>query len=204
MQEMPDVRGDGTHKSYPRMELGRPMTTDQLAERISQGTTFGKGEVRGILIALAKELAQGMQEGSAVQIEGIGSFSLSLGLSKHASPEEGEDAGRRNARSITVRGINFRADKELVRASADGLKLERAGSAKVRPKDSRSPQERLALAQRYLDEHPFMKVADYCLLTGMASSSARHELRTWDADPGSGIMATGRASHRVYVKRTGE
>lgn len=201
MQEMPDLNETGKRQFYPRMQLGRPMSTDQLAKRISRATTFGEGEVKGILIALAKEMAWGMQEGQAVKIDGVGTFSLSLGVVKHADAEGSAENTRRNARSIRVRGVNFRADKELVSASDDGLELKRTVDIPIRTAKTADPASRLASAHRYLDEHAFMTVADYRALTGLAITAARMELRRLSEEEASGIRSVGRAPHRVYVKR---
>lgn len=59
----------------------------------------------------------------------------------------------------------------------------------------------LALAVKYLEEHPYLTVADYRRLTGLLHTTAANELRQWAKQPESRIDTSGRATHRVYVLR---
>ncbi len=201
MQEMPDLNQTGERRSYPRLILDGQTTTEELAEAIAAATTFGAGEVKGLLGALAERLAVEMRRGKSVKIDGIGTFTAALSLREGFEPETPEAAVRRNARSIGVKGISFRPDKALVSATGQGLSLERV-SGKPRASSARyTPGERAAMALAFLDERPVLRVADYCRLTGLLPTRAREELRRLAADPQSGLAADGAGPHRVYVKR---
>ena len=80
MQEMPDLNQTGERRSYPRLILDGQTTTDELAGAIAAATTFGAGEVKGLLGALAERLAVEMRRGKSVKLDGIGTFTAALGL----------------------------------------------------------------------------------------------------------------------------
>ena len=109
------------------------------------------------------------------------------------------DEPKRNARSLSLNGVTFQADKKLVRNARSHCKLERAGISRVR----RSPftkEERLQKALDYLEEHKVLKVAQYMELTGQGHTTSACELRAFSRDSSSGIVAIGRGSSVVYVK----
>ena len=200
MQSLPDMRGEDIKTTYPRMTGGRVVTTDELAARVSEESTFSAGEVKGILASVCKYLAWHLREGDRVKIDGLGIFSASLGLADDAEPEV-PGVTRRNARSLRVRGVNLRVDKHLVNEMNRGLRLERSPYKPGRSSARYTPEERLALAVEHLAAHPYLTVNDYRTLTGLCATPAREELRRWAADPASGIGTTGRGTHRVYVRR---
>ena len=200
MLEMPDLRQTGERKSYPRMEITGQTSMEELVEAVVRRSTFGKGEVSGILMDLADCLAQEMKRGHSVKIDGVGTFTPALGLKADAQPETADDVAHRNAQSIEVRGVNFRPDKKLVRETGRGIVLERSSKKTARSSDKHSPEKRAEMARAFLQSRPFMTVADYCALTGLLSTMAGRELRALAADPASGIGTAGRGSHRVYVR----
>ena len=198
MQSLPDMRGEDIKTTYPRMTGGRVVTTDELAARVSEESTFSAGEVKGILASVCKYLAWYMRDGDRVKVDGLGTFSASLGMADDAEPEV-PGVTRRNARSVRVRGVNLRADKQLVYEMNRGLRLERSPYKPGRSSARYTPEERLALARQYLSTHPYMTVGEYGALTGLLHASAVRELRRWAAQEDSGIGREGRGTHRMYV-----
>lgn len=201
MQEVPDLRKDGTQTTRPRLAGGQVITLDRLAGQVAQGTTFTPGEVVGLVGTLCRHIAWELGNGNRVKIAGLGTFSASLGLAGDAEPETPDGTTRRNARSIRARGVNYKADKQLVRDTDRHLRLERSPEKPRRSSTRYTPAERLALARTWLDTQPVLTAAQYATLTGLCATPAREELRRWAADPSSGIGTTGRGTHRVYVRR---
>lgn len=200
MQEVVDLHNEGCTLLYPRMELQEVCGLDELARRVAAGTTFGVGEVTGVISQVARWMAVMMGQGRPVKLDGVGTFTPALGLKKGREREEPDGSGaRRNAASIEVSGVHFRVDKELVRELRRSCRLERSPEQRRLSRPTCSPEERLALAQAYLRRHPVMRVADYAALTGLSRTTAGQELRRWAQAEGSGIGAQGMASHRVYV-----
>lgn len=89
----------------------------------------------------------------------------------------------------------------MVRNISERCQLERAPWKKQRSSNKFTSEQRLALALKYLDEHPFLTVWEYRKLTGLLQTAATNELRQWGHQPDSGIEITGRGAHRVYIKK---
>ena len=139
--------------------------------------------------------------GRSVKIEGIGVFSPALALREDKEREKtDENAVHRNAQSIVVGNINFRADKRLVGETRRKCRLERAHWRPRRSSQKYVPEQRLDIARKYLEENPYLTVRIYCRLTGLLKSSATTELRKWAHTPKSGIGISGYGSHRIYIK----
>ena len=202
MQEVKDLNNEGRTLLYPRMELQEVCGLDELARQVAAGTTFGVGEVKGVISLVSRWMAVMMGQGRPVKLDGVGTFTPALGLKKGREREEADGSGtRRNAASIEVSGVRFRADKELVREVGRCCRLERSPRQSRLCRSRYTPEERLALALRFLEECPVMRVADYAALTGLSRTTAGAELRRWAATEGTGIGARGMRTHRVYVRK---
>ena len=78
--------------------------------------------------------------------------------------------------------------------------LERVSGKFPRRVSRYSAEERLALALDFLARHPYMRVVDYAVMTGLSRTVAGRELRRLYQTPGSGIGISGMGTHRVYVR----
>lgn len=205
MQESNLPNEEGKRVLFPRMKLWGQTDLDEITRQICRASTFSPGDVKGLVQALAGEIAFAMAEGKSVKIDGIGTFTPSLGLREGFERETGEpDGTRRNAMSIYLKSVHFRADKALLEQTARHCDLKRA-TWKFRKSSTRyTPEQRLALAQQYLESHPTLTVADYARLTGLLHNAAARELRRWREDETSGIDTQGRGTHKVYVKKHNE
>ena len=114
-----------------------------------------------------------------------------------------EDETKRNARSLQLTNVNFRADKKLVREANRRCMLERYGESRLR-KSPYSKEQRLQLALEYMGKNGAMHIADYMELTGLSRTTATLELKAFRQDPTSGITFVGRGSNKVYVKKAVE
>ena len=184
MEEMPDIQKTGKRITYPKFARIDNANIKELARRVGDVSGFSAGE------------------GRSVKIDGIGTFTPSLTLGRDKEREDAEEGGKhRNAQSIFIGGVNFRVDREMVRNISDRCRLERAPWKKQKSSNKFTPEQRLALALKYLDEHPFLTVWEYRKLTGLLQTAATTELRQWGHQPDSGIEITGRGTHRVYTKK---
>ena len=182
MQEMPDMRKEGETILYPRMEITGTCETDELVEACIKGSTFNRAEVRGALDLITGTMARFMAEGRSVRIEGIGLFTPTLTLKKGREREDAEgNSPRRNAASIKIGGINFRADRTLINETNTLCNLERGSGVKKHRRPKTTAEERLAMAKKYLEENP------------------AKELKAWAADTESGIAIKGLGTHKVYI-----
>lgn len=202
MEEMPDLQNTGKRITYPKFARIDNASLKDLAERVGLASGFSPGDIEGVLLQTAIEMAHLMAEGRSVKIDGIGTFTPALALRRFKEREEaGENGKHRNAQSIYVGGVNFRADRTMIRNVNASCRLERAPWKPQRSSQKFTPEQRLAMALKHLDEHPFLTVRDYRRLTGLLQTAATNELKQWANLPDSGIDTTGRGSHKVYIKK---
>ena len=201
-QEMTDLNGKGEEKVYYRMKTERNIDSKEFVRSLHQSFTgMSEADIIRVLIASAEHLGELLGKGYSVSLDGIGCFKATIGLEEEKEPDtlDGEET-KRNAQSLHLNGIKFRADKELVKVARKNCKLKREGTARIH----RSPyarEERLALALKYLEEHGAMRITDYAELTGLSRTAATIELKEFRQDLSSGIGFIGRGSAKVYVKR---
>lgn len=201
-QEFTSIRGEGENKAYYRMETSRRVSMDEFVETISMpGQGITAGEARQVLGQAAHALARLLAEGCVVTIDGIGSFKATVGVSKGKEQDAFmADTPQRNAQSIEVNGVRYRADKTLIRDIHCQCTLERGKQSRIK----HSPytlEERISRAVAYIEEHGYMRTRNYAELNGLSLSSATVELRKVRKEENSGIHAIGRGSSLIYVKR---
>lgn len=201
-QEMPDLRQTGEKKVYYRLKTERNIDSKEFI--LSLHSTFSgmsEADITRVIIATAGHLGKLLGQGYSVTLDGIGTFKATIGLEEEKEPDtlDGTEP-KRNAQSLQLKGVNFRADKQLIKTASSNCKLKREGTARIhRSPDSK--EERLALALKHLEKHGAMKVSDYVNLTGLSQTAARMELKEFRQDPNSGIDFIGRGSAKVYVKK---
>ena len=202
MQESNLPNEEGKRILFPRMKLWNQVNLEYIASNINYASTFTPGDIIGLVHSLTQEIAYQMAQGNSVKVDGLGIFTPALGLRKGKERESGEKKGqRRNAMSICVQNINFRADKQFIEETGRRCILNRSEIKLNRSSSKYTPERRLQLAQKYLEEHPYMRVNDYCQLTGLLRNTAAKELKHWREMPETGITTNGRGSHKLYVKR---
>ena len=201
-QEMPDLRQTGDQKVYYRLKTERNIDSKEFI--LSLHSTFSgmsEADITRVIIATAGHLGKLLGQGYSVTLDGIGTFKATIGLEEEKEPDtlDGTEP-KRNAQSLQLKGVNFRADKQLIKTASSNCKLKREGTARIH-RSPYSKEERLALALKHLEEHGAMKVSDYVNLTGLSQTAARMELKEFRQDPDSGIDFIGRGSAKVYVKK---
>ena len=204
-QEMTDLSGKGEEKVYYRLQTERNIDFKALAEYVGRHNgMMSKGLVINVMEHVVDAMAELLGEGHSVTIDRLGTFRASLGLAEEKEMDTFDgDGTKRNARSLRLTGINYRADKVLIREANRHCKLERAGESRLHHSPY-TKEERLKLALQYLEEHGAMRVAEYMELTGLSRTKATLELKEFRQDLSSGITFIGRGSAKVYVKASEE
>lgn len=197
MRKMNPLNGEET-VLYPQMFGCGVFETDELAEQLSERCSLTPGDVKAALSGLADMMAERMAAGYSVRLDGIGVFTASLGLAEGKEREQTEGT-KRNAASIRVRGVNFRADRRLVSRTDANCRPERTTRRFATSSTRFSPQERLQLAIDYVAAHGRLRLDDYVRLTGLTRSTASRELCRFAADATSGLQASGRGPVKCYV-----
>lgn len=201
-QEMPDIAGKGEHQVYYRMQTERNIGAAEFLEEVAGlGTGLSEGAVTHVLEQMVQTMARLLADGHTVTIGGLGTFRTAIGVMEGKEQDTFDtDESKRNAQSIEVRGVNFRADKALVKDIRVQCRLERGKESRLH----RSPytrEERLARALAFMEEHTVLRVPDYVRLTGLSRTTASLELRELCQDPTSGIRSMGQRASKVYIKR---
>ena len=204
-QEMTDLSGKGEEKVYYRLQSERNIDFEELAEHVGRHNgMMSRGLIVNVMEHVVDVMAKLLGEGHSVTIDGLGTFKASIGLEKDKEMDTFDgDESKRNARSLRLTGINYRADKVLIREANRHCKLERAGEARLHHSPY-SKKERLKLALQYLEEHGAMRVVEYMELTGLSRTKAAMELKEFRQDLTSGITFIGRGSAKAYVRATEE
>lgn len=203
-QEMPDLNNTGKRQTYYRMEVKRNIDTKELIDKMTfPGSAMDKGRVIQVITEMSERLSYLLAEGYSVTIDGLGTFTAAVGVDRWSKDEEIDNVDtNRTARSMTITGINFKADKQLIQDTALKCDLSRGGKRYLR----RSPytkEQRWQKAVEYLSDpaHPIMRLNDYVLLTGVSRTVASKELREYDSLSDSPICTLGRGTSKVYVKK---
>ena len=160
--------------------------------------------VENVITNAMDVLARLLGKGYSVSLDGLGTFKATLGLKPDKEMDTfDEDDTKRNARSLQLTNVNFKADKVLIREANKHCKLEREGESRLR-RSPFSKEQRLKMAQDYLEKHGAMKVIDYVKMTGLSRTKATLELKEFRRDASTGIDTIGRRSTLVYVLKTVE
>ena len=198
-KEMPDLSGKGKTGAYYRMATFSNIGTKEFMEKCAKHSGISQSAIMGSLSIVSEELARQLADGYSVTIDGLGTFSTKLGVKETKELDNFEkDGKKRNAQSLEVSGIVYRADKKLVRITNQICTLERAGERRL-ARSKYSPAERLDLAKEFMAQNGFMHVYDYVKLTGLSYTTASLELRNLADDPESGITSRGQKSAKLYL-----
>lgn len=201
-QEMKDLSGKGEKKVYYHLQTKQNINFMEFIKETNNIVSSAEKSMMGsAVIHITDTLARLLSEGYSVTIDGLGTFKATLGLEEDKVMDNFDtDAPKLNARSLRLTGINYRADKNLIKEANRRCKLERAGESRLR-QSPYTREERLKRAQDYLAKYGAMKVADYVELTGLSRTKATLELKEFRHDVSTGIDTIGRRSTLVYVKR---
>ena len=200
-KEMADLHRNGVKQVCYRLKSNGTVELGELALECTRGTTFAEGEIRGVVMTLLEGMVRNMSRGFSVHIDGLGTLMPKIGLREDAEPEVLDGEGRkRNAQSLHVTGVRFRADKELVKRLDLRCKLEKGSVSRIR-KSKYTEEQRLEKARRFLQEHTVMRLGDYYRMVGLSRTAASLELRKWENDVATGIASEGSYSAKVYVLR---
>ena len=190
-----DLKGEASEKN-PLMGVSvvasTPVTTKDMAERISHACTLHKADVVAVLSALGHELSEALLDGRTVQIDEIGSFSLKLRLKE---PKYLED--RVTSNDVVVKGVSFRACKELKEALR-GAEIVSGGHA-VRTLLTRDIVERRL--RTFFEDHPYIyrsQMEQVCECSKHLALKYLNEL----TDEGL-LRALGRKNSRFYAPMPG-
>ena len=190
-----DLKGEASEKN-PLMGVSvvasTPVTTKEMAERISHACTLHKADVVAVLNALSYEMSEALLDGRTVQMDEIGSFSLKLGLKE---PKYLDD--RVTSQDVVVKGVSFRPCKELKEALR-GAEIVSGGHA-VRTLLTRDIVERRL--RTFFEDHPYIYRSQ---MEQVCECSKYLALKYLDELVAEGrLRALGRKNSRFYAPAPG-
>lgn len=197
-KEIADLNGTGRTQAYYKM-VTRAMNHEQFIDVLCRDGSLPRSIYKAVLTQIAEKLPGCLANGFSVKIDEVGLFTARLGVRKDMLPDAFEPGEtKRNASSIEVRGVSFKADPELIRKTRTKCVLSSGGVSRLK-KPKTTLEERTAMARKFLEKYHLMRVMDYVRLTGLSKTTASLELRKIADDPASGITFRGRGSQKFYV-----
>ena len=100
MQEMVDLNREGETLLHPRMVMERCCGTEELARMMARASTFGEGEIAGLIRGIGLCMARLMADGCSVKLDGIGTFAPSLVLRE--DKERAQEVNKEIAKYVDV------------------------------------------------------------------------------------------------------
>ena len=205
LQELNDLRDEGKRRVYPKMVTNRTLSRKEFVKMmqnyhrgISESTT------EAVLTDVVDMLADMLSMGYNVNLEGFGTFSLSLGFEDDKSTEMQTDDDMMKYRKVGVKNVNFNSSPEFVKAvkMETDCDLEREMSGvKVIRKQLYSKEERIARALEVIEKNGVLTLGDYASINNLSRTAASMELKELTCDKSSPIDSLGCGSHKVWVKR---
>ena len=205
LQEMSDVHHTGKRKVYPKMVVNRTLSRKEFIERM-QGYHRGisASTTEAVLMDVEDMLVEMLSMGYNVNLEGLGTFSLSLGFEDDKPTEMQGDDDKMTYRKVGVRDVNFKASPDFIqsvkRETDPDLEREMSGVKQILKKKY-TREERIARALDVIDENGFIGLTDYAYINNLSRTAASLELKEIDSDQEAPIRSVGQHSHKVWVRR---
>ena len=205
LQEMSDVHHTGKRKVYPKMVVNRTLSRKEFIERMhGYHRGFSPSTTEAVLMDVEEMLVEMLSMGYNVNLEGLGTFSLSLGFEDNKPTEMQDDDDKMTYRKVGVRDVNFKASPDFIKAVKQETDhdLERdMGGVKLILKKKYTREERIARALDVIEENGFISLTDYACINNLSRTAASLELKEIDHDETVPIRSVGRHSHKVWVRR---
>ena len=205
LQEMSDVHHDGKRKVYPKMVTNRTLSRKEFIDKM-QGYHRGisPSTTEAVLMDVEDMLVRMLSMGYNVNLEGLGTFSLSLGFEDDKPTEMQGDDDKMAYRKVGVRDVNFKASPDFIqsvkRETDPDLEREMSGVKQIL-KQKYNREERIARALDVIDENGFIGLTDYAYINNLSRTAASLELKEIDSDHDAPIHSVGQHSHKVWVRR---
>ena len=205
LQEMSDVHHTGKRKVYPKMVVNRTLSRKEFIERM-QGYHRGisPSTTEAVLMDVEEILVEMLSMGYNVNLEGLGTFSLSLGFEDDKPTEMQGDDDKMAYRKVGVRDVNFKASPDFIqsvkRETDPDLEREMSGVKQIL-KQKYTREERIARALDVIDENGFIGLTDYAYINNLSRTAASLELKEISHDETVPIRSVGQHSHKVWVRR---
>lgn len=205
LQEMPDMQSAGKRKVYPKMVINRTLSLEDLTEKMkSHHRAFSPSTIEAVVMDLENMLVEVLSMGYNVKLDGIGTFSLSLGFEDEKPTEMQAEGDKMLYRKVGVKNVNFKVDPDMLQQLRMETDLERdMGGVKVIKKNLYSREERIARALKVIERNGYITLTDYANINNLSRTVASGELSDISNDANSPIGRRGNGTHKVWIKKKG-
>ena len=114
------IINEKTPRYHARVVSRQTIDLEDITRQIHERSTLSKGDIKAVLSELRDVVKQGLLDGNNVLLNGIGEYSLTLAAPKDASPT------KTHAQNISVKRIDFRADRNLRKEIISEAHFERS------------------------------------------------------------------------------
>ena len=201
LQELNDLRDEGKRRVYPKMVTNRTLSRKEFVKMMQN---YHRGISESTTEAVLTDVVDMLSMGYNVNLEGFGTFSLSLAFEDEKPREILNPDDKMTYRKVGVKDINFKASPEFIKEvkRETDRDLERdMGGVKVIRKQLYSKEERIARALEVIEKNGVLTLGDYASINNLSRTAASMELKELTNDKTSPIDSLGRGSHKVWVKR---
>ncbi len=184
----PNPTNDPDKKTlHPRVVPYGTVGIDELLKCGKEISSFSPADVKGVLQLLSDLMADRLECGYNVELDGIGFFSVSL------TSRKAEDKKEIRSESVVFNNVNFRCGKEL-KKKLQYMKVSRLNEVQI---SQFTENERLERMIHYLHNEPFMSSTDYMTLNHCSRYTALKDLKNFVAL--NILTHKGYRSGRVYL-----
>lgn len=202
LQEMNDLHNSGKRIVYPKVIANRTLSTEELAQKMQEyNMGFPQGTVKGVLEGVAHMMEYMMEMGFKVKLDGIGTFSLSIGFDDEKTNEMASDKDKMLYRDVSVKDVNYKADPKLVNTLKKKTTLDRKQSEVSKlQKTQYSLDQRIKRALKIIDKYGFISLTDYAYINDISRTKASRELKSICEKEDSPLCCCGSGSHKIWVR----
>lgn len=178
---------------HARPTLNGRADTDYIAAQIQRRCSLTDIDVAAVLDALSSVMAEELQEGKRVHLDGLGYFHITLSVDGQIEAH----TKRRNTK-VRMKAVKFRADQKL-KNNIGAIKVEHI---KYGAHSCRLTEEAITLRLgKYFETHRVMTRRDFQACCGMTrNTAARHIQQLCQA---GALTNIGTKMHPIYVPDEG-
>jgi len=208
LQQMPEKMGDGEQKVYPKAITYSVLSEEHLIDFIQNyGVNYPALMLKAFISSLPEVMVRVLTEGHAIKLDGLGTFTLSLGFEDEDKlGDEGMKSSQEtknvSTRKVCVKSVNFKVSPSLLKSLNEEADFScRRSKPKPFSKPDGDYQIRLERAVAFIEKNGSMTLDDYALMNHMNRTAASRELKKIEADSHSGIQGVGPRIRKVWVKK---
>lgn len=201
LQEMNDLRNTGRKTVYPKVVTNRTMDTNDIVEKM-KGYNLGiaPSTTKAVLENISDILVTMLSMGYNVKLDGIGTFSLSIGFEDDKPKELEGNADKMSYRKVGVKGMNFKMAPNLLKRLKIETDLERCESEVTQiVKSHYTEEERIHRALDVIKQHGFINLQTYANINELKRTAASEDLRRITARENPPLMSVGNGTHKVWI-----